>query len=91
MSISDMMPLLRQFGVSPEQLGPEKLEKLMKLADGIEDFSQITPAFSMALMKTLGVNLKPPSNPKRTKIGRNAPCPCKSGRKWKKCCINQSR
>lgn len=20
------------------------------------------------------------------KIARNAPCPCKSGRKWKKCC-----
>ena len=88
MSIADMMPLLRQFGVSPDQLGPERIEKLMKLTDGIEDFSQITPAFSMELMKTLGVSLKPPSKTKRTKIGRNDPCPCKSGRKWKKCCMN---
>lgn len=25
---------------------------------------------------------------KRKKIGRNAPCPCGSGRKYKKCCLN---
>lgn len=22
------------------------------------------------------------------KIGRNEPCPCKSGKKYKKCCLN---
>lgn len=27
----------------------------------------------------------------RTKIGRNATCPCGSGRKFKKCCIERSR
>ena len=27
-------------------------------------------------------------NPVRSnKIGRNAPCPCKSGKKYKKCCM----
>lgn len=26
--------------------------------------------------------------PKRRKIGRNEPCPCGSGRKYKKCCLN---
>jgi uncharacterized protein YecA (UPF0149 family) len=26
----------------------------------------------------------------RTKIGRNAPCPCRSGRKFKKCCIGKA-
>lgn len=26
---------------------------------------------------------------RRVKIGRNAPCPCGSGRKFKKCCIDQ--
>ena len=24
------------------------------------------------------------------KVGRNEPCPCDSGKKFKKCCINQS-
>ncbi|NLF16454.1 MAG: hypothetical protein GX595_04250 [Lentisphaerae bacterium] len=24
-------------------------------------------------------------------VGRNDPCPCGSGRKYKKCCLNKSR
>ena len=28
------------------------------------------------------------SDPPRSKIGRNAPCPCGSGRKFKKCCLD---
>ncbi len=28
---------------------------------------------------------------KREKIGRNAPCPCGSGVKFKKCCIDKVR
>lgn len=31
-------------------------------------------------------NLRVPVNV-RTKIGRNDPCPCSSGKKWKKCCM----
>ena len=27
--------------------------------------------------------------PKRAKVGRNAPCPCGSGKKYKKCCIGK--
>lgn len=26
---------------------------------------------------------------KRGKIGRNEPCPCGSGKKYKKCCLNK--
>ena len=28
---------------------------------------------------------------KRIKIGRNDPCPCGSGKKFKKCCIDKAR
>lgn len=28
---------------------------------------------------------------RRMKIGRNDPCPCGSGRKFKKCCIHKAR
>lgn len=28
---------------------------------------------------------------RRTKIGRNATCPCGSGRKFKKCCIDRAQ
>ena len=31
------------------------------------------------------------SNKKKTKIGRNDPCICGSGRKYKKCCLNKYR
>ena len=27
---------------------------------------------------------------KKTKIGRNEPCPCGSGKKYKKCCLKKS-
>ena len=27
----------------------------------------------------------------RRKVGRNDPCPCGSGKKYKKCCLNKSR
>jgi hypothetical protein len=26
-----------------------------------------------------------------TKIGRNQPCPCGSGKKYKKCCLNKPK
>lgn len=28
---------------------------------------------------------------RRVKIGRNDPCPCNSGRKFKKCCLSTAR
>jgi uncharacterized protein YecA (UPF0149 family) len=27
---------------------------------------------------------------KKKKIGRNAPCPCGSGKKYKKCCLDKN-
>jgi len=90
--MSDVIPLLRQFGISPEQLGPDKLNKLMEVAAKITDPSQITPAMSQELMHTLGVRVRPPTKPKHSttaKVGRNDPCPCKSGKKWKKCCLHK--
>jgi len=32
---------------------------------------------------------QPPGEPDRPKAGRNAPCPCGSGRKYKKCCLGK--
>ncbi len=33
--------------------------------------------------------LQPPSSSRPRKIGRNEPCPCGSGRKYKHCCLNR--
>ncbi len=37
------------------------------------------------------IYFEPPETIKRTtpKVGRNAPCPCGSGKKYKKCCLNK--
>jgi len=41
------------------------------------------------LIRQLGSS--PPHLPARThKTGRNAPCPCGSGRKYKKCCLRKT-
>ena len=77
--------LLDQLGISPDTLGQDKVEKLLKLADKIKDPSQIDGNIVIELQKLLGIKL--PKNQKVTKkIGRNEPCPCNSGTKWKKCC-----
>lgn len=77
--------LLEQLGISPDTLGQDKIEKLLKLADRIKDPSQIDGNTVIELQKLLGIKL--PKNQKiNKKIGRNEPCPCNSGKKWKKCC-----
>jgi len=37
-----------------------------------------------------GTEMKEPRSRGRTKVGRNDPCPCGSGRKYKKCCLHPS-
>ena len=64
--------------------------------------TQITPKVRIRLLDQLPVVLKsiaafwrdggdlPRSEPMRsTKVGRNDPCPCGSGKKYKKCCANK--
>ena len=38
------------------------------------------------------LGLPPPDQPFRNqdKVGRNEPCPCGSGKKYKKCCLNKA-
>lgn len=88
-NISDMISLLTQFGISPDQLGPEKFNKVLELTSNISDPSKITPEISSKIMRTLGISPRAPIKTKtsKNKIGRNDPCPCKSGKKWKKCCL----
>ena len=84
--------LLQQMGVDPSKLGPDKLERLMKLSDKIKNPDQITPELISEITNIFGIDLKgPPKTRKREtslKIGRNEKCPCESGKKWKKCCGN---
>lgn len=81
--------MLQSFGISPTQLGPERLTTLQRLTAGITDPSKITLEQSQQIMSTLGVSLQgetPAQKPKTKRIGRNEPCGCNSGKKYKKCC-----
>jgi len=78
---------LDQIGISPDTFEKDKLEKLMTLADRIKDPSQVDGNTIVELQKLLGIkNLPQQKTTPSKKIGRNAQCPCNSGKKWKKCC-----
>jgi hypothetical protein len=69
--------------LSPEhQVGfAEQRQLIEKIADGRIQLTPMTPPSKLA----------PPVGRQRAskKIGRNAPCPCGSGKKYKKCCLRQ--
>ena len=72
--------------VTQNNLGPDKLAKLQKLAHEIKDPSKISPEQVQKIITILATNLKP-EHPVGKKINRNDQCPCKSGKKYKKCCM----
>ena len=53
--------------------------------------AEITPFLKpMALAPTVSQKLRKPVNPKAVgRVGRNEPCPCGSGKKFKKCCLEK--
>jgi SEC-C motif/Nuclease-related domain len=71
-------------------LDPKTMELRFALSMNFEwKFDGDLNALMQTAMKPLGPNLTLASIPARGgKIGRNDPCPCNSGKKYKKCCTN---
>lgn len=87
--LKDMIPILRSLGISPERLGPEKMEKLQSLAESISDPSQMNEESAIAIMRELGIGLGAPKETRKKpvqKMGRNEKCHCNSDKKYKNCC-----
>ena len=86
-NIEDHLQPIRMFAT------PKGLEQLDNMSDEEIDFwrDQIEPAV-WCLFKTLRVDPQlseqNQSIRQSPKIGRNDPCPCGSGKKYKKCCMN---
>ena len=65
------------------------------IADALEMFSEVKQeVFGGYRMENLWEDEEPvgevvPFRRDRAKIGRNDPCPCGSGRKFKKCCMGK--
>jgi len=93
LDIRTVLPLLQQMGISPDTMGPEKLQQLMMVAETITDPSQINQNVVSQLKDILGLKIAHPTGQdssskgsRSKKVPRNAPCSCNSGIKWKKCC-----
>lgn len=83
------LPFLQSLGISPEQLGPEKLEEISRLTSHISNPSDISPDLVGQIMRILGVNVgaaRKTIKRKTKKIRCNEKCPCGSNKKYKKCC-----
>ena len=89
LDVRTVLPLLKQMGISPDTLGPERLQKLMQITDKVKNSSQINQGVVDQLRDTLGIIDSPAPEtiqPRSKKAPRNSKCPCESGLKWKKCC-----
>jgi uncharacterized protein YecA (UPF0149 family) len=88
--------VLKALDVSLEDLTNEQKTLLMNLSEEIKDPRNMSPDQAMKIVKALNLDIetlqrkaralraKTVSN--RVKIGVNEPCPCASGKKYKKCC-----
>jgi uncharacterized protein YecA (UPF0149 family) len=87
--MENIIPILRQFGISPDDLGPEKYEEMLKIGNIMKNSDTIDIEITRKIMDILGISTmkKEKQNEKpRKKYRRNDPCPCNSNKKYKKCC-----
>jgi preprotein translocase subunit SecA len=84
----EMMDMLKQSGIDLSKMDPNVMRKLMQITDKLSDSDNINEDIMKQMISLLAPK-KPVENNTNTKygkVGRNAPCPCNSGQKWKKCC-----
>jgi len=73
--------------VDPENLRGSEPDLLESLKNARPDLDALLAERQGLLRRLCGRTVKRQTLPTPTpKIGRNAPCPCGSGKKWKKCC-----
>jgi hypothetical protein len=84
-------------------LSREQIEGLNDISQKLKNPNAMSYQQAMNIMKTLNIDMKTLQKnvnstmggasqlPRKPKIGVNAPCPCNSGRKYKKCCKHPER
>lgn len=73
------------FGAMP-QGQPVEVEEGDGMAPGPEEGVAVATRAAAVRQAPVGARSSGRSRPVGSKVGRNAPCPCGSGRKYKKCC-----
>ncbi len=79
----EILPLLRKLASMKELTGHERteIEDTIRVVDDPEGYREETEK-QMKSLKPLAEAFV-----KKKKVGRNEPCPCGSGKKYKKCCL----
>ena len=76
-NVNDALQFLVKLGISPGNLGHDKLAKLQQIAAGITDPSKISPEKAQEIINILGLLKPQPKQTKKEKVNRNDKCPCK--------------
>ena len=79
-SVPEMLESLKGMGIDPGRFTAEQLERIMQLASKVDDPANVT----QELLDEVAAVLRPKK--KYGKVPVNSPCPCGSGKKFKKCC-----
>lgn len=83
----------RQISFKNQEQLNEVMQLIMDLANNVRIWENNGHTPKEIFEKVEKPNLRPlPNQPfvaKKVKIGRNAPCPCGSGKKYKKCCLGK--
>lgn len=94
--------LLEILDVMKDDLSEDQLQKLGQAGKKIQNPQGLKPEQVMKVLNDVGLDLDVlqakakkaraimnAKKPKKVKIGRNVQCPCNSGKKYKKCCLNK--
>ena len=84
-----LQEMFKSVGVDPTKMTDQQLNMMSKMYEGLLNSDPL-------IMKEVEQNVaqgKIPIIPKNVgkKIQRNDPCPCKSGKKYKKCCLGKAK
>lgn len=82
-----MLPILKKLGINPDKLSGDKISKILNMAKGIRNPSDVSPEMAREFANILNIKPQGAVLPKKsTRVKPNAMCPCGSGKKYKKCC-----
>ena len=86
--------ILKAMDILINDLTPNQLEGLKKFAERIENPNNMDVNQVMGIVNELGLDIdklrkKAKKICIKPKIGVNTKCPCDSGKKYKKCCMNK--
>jgi uncharacterized protein len=78
-----VMPILALCGHTPKEV---QVQLTAEMRDGILEQLPATVQMIAAYWRAPNLGFPRREPPRSTKVGRNEPCPCGSGKKFKKCC-----